>query len=141
MGLFCGVGGENAGTVGYRLRHGRAGVREHLAASALILATLVGCGTQANMAATSQPTETLAIDSTAGLKGAFTRIHKAIFTHMDADKNGWLDEVEVGGRMTLKEFEKAPLTVKAGQVRYRDRILASPAGPLAAAAPDGASVR
>lgn len=79
----------------------------HLAASALILATLAGCGTQGALTAAPQATETFKIESTSGLKGAFTRIHKAIFTHMDADKNGWLDEVEVGGRMTLKEFEKA----------------------------------
>jgi len=43
--------------------------------------------------------------------------------------------------LTLKEFEKAPLTVKAGTVRYKDRSLTSPRGPIRAAAPDGATVR
>lgn len=79
----------------------------HLAVGAMLLATLAGCGTQGNLAAAPKGTETLQVESTAGLRGAFTRIHKAIFTHMDANKDGWLDEVEVGGRMTLKEFEKA----------------------------------
>lgn len=43
--------------------------------------------------------------------------------------------------LTLKEFEKAPLTVKAGRVHYGERPLVSPLGAITAPAPDGASVR
>ncbi|MDB5047686.1 MAG: metS [Fibrobacteres bacterium] len=43
--------------------------------------------------------------------------------------------------LTLKEFDKAPLTVQAGIVRYRDRQLNSPKGPVRAQAPDGTAVR
>ncbi|MDQ2999801.1 MAG: methionine--tRNA ligase [Fibrobacterota bacterium] len=43
--------------------------------------------------------------------------------------------------LTMKEFEKAPLTVKSGIVFYRDQPLASPKGPIHAIAPDGVSVR
>ena len=43
--------------------------------------------------------------------------------------------------MTLKEFGKAPLSVKSSQVCYRDRPLASPQGLIVSEAVDGASVR
>jgi methionyl-tRNA synthetase len=43
--------------------------------------------------------------------------------------------------LTLKEFDKAPLTVQAGQVRYRDRVLLSPKGPIFAQAKDGTPVK
>jgi methionyl-tRNA synthetase len=43
--------------------------------------------------------------------------------------------------LTLKEFDKAPLTVQAGQVRYRDRALLSPKGPISAQAKDGTAVK
>jgi len=43
--------------------------------------------------------------------------------------------------LTLKEFEKASLSVKSGRVGYGDRPLQSPSGPVLSAAPDGASVR
>ena len=42
--------------------------------------------------------------------------------------------------LTLKEFDKAPLTVKAGLVCYRDRPLQSPQGPIRAQAADGTAV-
>jgi methionyl-tRNA synthetase len=43
--------------------------------------------------------------------------------------------------LTLKEFEKAPLTTLAGQVVYKGNPLRSPQGPIRAQAPDGATVR
>ncbi len=43
--------------------------------------------------------------------------------------------------LTLKEFEKSPLTVKSGLVCYRDRPLQSPRGPIRAQAADGTAVR
>lgn len=43
--------------------------------------------------------------------------------------------------LTLKEFEKAPLSVKSGRVCYGDRPLQSPQGPISSPAPDGAGVR
>ncbi len=43
--------------------------------------------------------------------------------------------------LTMKEFEKAPLTVQAGIVRYRDRTLQSPKGVVKAQAADGTQVR
>jgi len=79
--------------------------------SALILvASLAGCGAQGLGSAASvspQVASGLEIDSATGLRKAFTRIHKAIFNTMDKDKNGWLDEAEVGGRMTLRQFQSA----------------------------------
>jgi methionyl-tRNA synthetase len=43
--------------------------------------------------------------------------------------------------LTLKEFEKAPLKVVSGMVRYGDRPLQSPGGPVRADAPDGKAVK
>jgi methionyl-tRNA synthetase len=43
--------------------------------------------------------------------------------------------------LTLKEFEKAPLTVKSGRVCYGDRPLQSPHGAVLAAAAEGSTVR
>ncbi|MDB5105863.1 MAG: metS [Fibrobacteres bacterium] len=43
--------------------------------------------------------------------------------------------------LTMKEFEKAPLTVRSGTVFYRDRPLRSPKGPISAKAQDGTVVR
>ena len=80
----------------------------HATAAALLLATLAGCGTTGLQAPAAVRVDAGAVtESTTGLKKAFTRIHKAVFTTMDADKNGWLDEYEAGKHMTLKEFEKA----------------------------------
>ena len=79
------------------------------AAAALTIAMLAGCGTQgvANLAGTRAEVDTFGTMSASGLKKAFTRVHKAIFTNMDADKNGWLDEYEVGKHMSMSEFRKA----------------------------------
>lgn len=78
-------------------------------ASALLLAVLAGCGTTGAATAPSvaRVDAGAVTESTTGLKKAFTRIHKAVFTAMDADKNGWLDEYEAGKHMTLKDFAKA----------------------------------
>ena len=78
------------------------------AAAAMTIAMLAGCGTQgvANMAATAD-VDTFGAMSASGLKKAFSRVHKAIFNSMDADKNKWLDEYEVGKHMTMSEFRKA----------------------------------
>jgi methionyl-tRNA synthetase len=43
--------------------------------------------------------------------------------------------------LTLKEFDKARLTVAGGLVAYKGNPLRSPAGPVHAQAPDGAEVR
>lgn len=79
------------------------------AAVAMTLAMLAGCGTQgvANMAAQRTESDALMAMSASGLKKAFSRVHKAIFNSMDADKNKWLDEYEVGKHMTMSEFRKA----------------------------------
>jgi len=78
------------------------------AAAALIVATMAGCGTQGLAGNTAKvPDATFEALSASGLKKAFTRVHKAIFASMDVDKNGWLDEYEVGKHMTMSEFRKA----------------------------------
>ena len=78
------------------------------AAAALIVATMAGCGTQGLAGSTAKvPDATFEALSASGLKKAFTRVHKAIFNAMDADKNKWLDEYEVGKHMTMSEFRKA----------------------------------
>ena len=43
--------------------------------------------------------------------------------------------------LTIKEFAKAPLLVKAGMVHYGGRPLRTPQGPVLAEAPDGAAVK
>jgi methionyl-tRNA synthetase len=43
--------------------------------------------------------------------------------------------------LTLKEFERAPLAVQSGAVRYKDHPLRSPKGPIKAQAADGTQVR
>lgn len=78
------------------------------AAAMLTLAVLAGCGTTGAMAPVQTRVDAGSVtESTTGLKKAFTRIHKAIFTSMDADSNGWLDEYEAGKHMTMRDFEKA----------------------------------
>ena len=77
-------------------------------AAALILATMAGCGTQGSLAPVGhQAAPAMGASGYTHLKGAFKRIHKAIFTSMDADANGWLDEYEVSKHMSLKDFQKA----------------------------------
>ena len=77
-------------------------------AAALLAATLAACGTTGAQSPAAVRVDAGSVtQSTSGLKKAFTRIHKAIFTAMDADKNGWLDEYEAGKHMTLKDFQKA----------------------------------
>jgi len=44
-------------------------------------------------------------------------------------------------QITIKDFEKCPLTVRNGQVCYKDKPLRTPHGPVLAHAPDGAEVR
>jgi methionyl-tRNA synthetase len=43
--------------------------------------------------------------------------------------------------LTMKEFERAPLAVQSGSVRYKDHYLKSPKGPIKAQAVDGTQVR
>ena len=43
--------------------------------------------------------------------------------------------------LTLKEFDKARLTVAGGQVAYKGVALRSPQGPIQAQAADGTEVR
>ena len=43
--------------------------------------------------------------------------------------------------LTLKDFEKAPLTAAGGVVAYKGKPLRSPAGAIRAQAPDGSTVR
>lgn len=43
--------------------------------------------------------------------------------------------------LTLKDFEKAPLTAAGGLVAYKGKALRSPAGSILAQAPDGTTVR
>jgi hypothetical protein len=43
--------------------------------------------------------------------------------------------------LTLKEFEKAPLTVRSGKVHYGERPLLSPQGPVMALGAEGSTVR
>jgi Ca2+-binding EF-hand superfamily protein len=78
------------------------------AAAALTLAMLAGCGTTGAMTAVNTRVDAGSVtESSTGLKKAFTRIHKAIFTSMDANKDGWVDEYEAGKHMTMKEFQQA----------------------------------
>jgi Ca2+-binding EF-hand superfamily protein len=80
----------------------------HLTAAALVLASLAGCGTTGTQAPVSARVDAGSVtSSTSGLKKAFTRIHQAMFTNMDTDKNGWLDEYEVGKHMSMSDFRKA----------------------------------
>jgi Ca2+-binding EF-hand superfamily protein len=72
---------------------------------ALSAAVLAGCGT--NTLPTTRTTATVAAQSDAGLKAAFTSIHKAIFTSMDLNKDGWLDDTEAAKHMTTQDFQKA----------------------------------
>lgn len=77
-------------------------------AAALTLAMMAGCGTQGSLAPVgNQAAPAMGASGYTHLKGAFKRIHKAIFTSMDADANGWLDEYEVSKHMSLKDFQKA----------------------------------
>ncbi|MEB3329503.1 MAG: hypothetical protein VKQ33_09755 [Candidatus Sericytochromatia bacterium] len=82
-------------------------LKQALAAAALA-ATLAGCGSQglsvAGRPAAAPTFETLAAST---LKKAFNQIHRAIFDNMDADKDGWLTEYEVGKHMTMAQFRKA----------------------------------
>ena len=43
--------------------------------------------------------------------------------------------------LTMKEFERAPLAVQSGAVRYKDHPLKSPNGAIRAQAADGTAVR
>ncbi|MEB3223425.1 MAG: hypothetical protein VKS61_15225, partial [Candidatus Sericytochromatia bacterium] len=77
-------------------------------AGAAVAATLAGCGSQ-GLTVAAKPVaapnfETLAAST---LQKAFNQIHRAIFDSMDADKDGWLTEYEVGKHMTMAEFKKA----------------------------------
>lgn len=75
---------------------------------ALTAAMIAGCGSQGMpSSAVSQAAAPFESMSSTGLKKAFTRVHKAIFTSMDADKNGWLDEYEAGKHMSMSDFKKA----------------------------------
>ena len=87
------------------------------AAAAITIAMLAGCGTQgmAPMAAAQGEVDTFGAMSASGLKKAFTRVHKAIFNSMDADKNKWLDEYEVGKHLTMSEFRKADRSTGVGR--------------------------
>lgn len=82
----------------------------NISVAALMLATLAGCGTNGNLAASTATARVEAgsvTESASGLKAAFTRIHKAMFNAMDTNHDGWLDEYEVGKHMSMKDFKAA----------------------------------
>lgn len=74
-----------------------------------VVSFLTACGTTGTASSPTTPTVAggLTASSTAGLQKAFTRVHRAIFDKLDGNKDGWLDEYEVGKHMTMAEFQKA----------------------------------
>ena len=77
------------------------------ALAALFVATLAGCGAPGVTTATQAQMTDFDAASAKGLRTAYSRIHKAIFTTMDKDGNGWLDENEAVKHMSLRDFAKA----------------------------------
>lgn len=79
-----------------------------LIAAAVIASALTGCGANGAMptAATLAAGNVEAKEATV-LKKAFDRIHRAVFTKLDADSNKKIDEYEAGPQLTLKDFGKA----------------------------------
>lgn len=75
-------------------------------ATALILASLAGCGTTGTQAPAVR-TAVVSAKATGVLKAAFPRIHKAIFTAIDVDGNGWLEAAEATKHMSARDFAKA----------------------------------
>ena len=78
-------------------------------AVAAVVSVLTACGTVGapSSPVTSAASDGLSASSTAGLQKAFTRVHRGIFDTIDGNKDGWLDEYEVGKHMTMAEFQKA----------------------------------
>lgn len=74
--------------------------------AALLVATLVGCGNPGTLAPVSQ-SGALSARTVDVLRSAFPRIHKALFTSMDANGNGWLEAEEATKHMSAKDFAKA----------------------------------
>ena len=80
-----------------------------LAALALV-GVLAGCGgVQIAPIAAVAPTSTVSTKSTNGLKAAWDQIHKQIFTNLDANKDGKVDEYEAGTTSDLASFRKDDL--------------------------------
>lgn len=75
-------------------------------ATALVLSSLAGCGSQGVQTPTVR-TAAVSAQATDVLKAAFPRIHKAIFTSIDVDGNGWLEPQEATKHMTATDFAKA----------------------------------
>src|SRR5690349_7401319 len=80
-----------------------------LAAGAMLVTLLAGCGTQGAIvpgmtAMTSQPLN--AAEATT-LAKAFPQIHKAVFAKLDHDGNKAIDEYEAGPNLSLKDFARA----------------------------------
>jgi Ca2+-binding EF-hand superfamily protein len=76
------------------------------AVAALLLTSLAGCGTHGVMVPATRSTVVTA-QATDVLKAAFPRIHKAIFTSMDVNKDGWLTPDEATKHMSAADFDKA----------------------------------
>ncbi|MEB3197971.1 MAG: EF-hand domain-containing protein [Candidatus Sericytochromatia bacterium] len=73
------------------------------------VASLTACGVAPTPRAAAPVVADATFDalSASTLQKAFTRVHRAIFNTIDADKDGWLNEYEVGRHMTMAEFRKA----------------------------------
>jgi hypothetical protein len=80
-----------------------------LIAAAVIASALTGCGANGAMptAANNLAAGNVEAKEATVLKKAFDRIHRAVFTKLDADSNKKIDEYEAGPQLSLKDFGKA----------------------------------
>jgi hypothetical protein len=83
-------------------------MKKVLLATAVASLLLVGCGKSGPVAPTVlQPQATLDAQATATLLKGFRDIHYAVFTKLDANGDGRLDEYEASAAINLNDFQKA----------------------------------
>lgn len=84
-----------------------------LAAATLFASMLTGCGAKglpmSSAAALAVPmfSDGAETEATSTLMQGFDKIHKAIFTKLDKDKNNAIDEYEAGPNLSLSDFQRA----------------------------------
>lgn len=89
-------------------------------AALVLVGVLAGCGgVQVAPIAAVAPASNVNGKSTSGLKAAWDQIHKQIFSNLDANKDGKIDEYEAGATIDLASFRKADLNMD-GVVDYNE---------------------
>jgi Ca2+-binding EF-hand superfamily protein len=79
-----------------------------LATGALLVSILAGCGTKGMPTGAVQAAQVQSeAQATQTLMQGFDKIHHAIFTMLDKDKNNAIDEYEAGPQLSLDDFKKA----------------------------------